>query len=283
MKFSLWTKYGALNSQPVFDAFRQSIVNEGHTVTENDLDADVDVIWSVLWSGRMMLNKEIFYANKPTVVLEVGGIQRGETWKVCINGIDLHSCLTSTGNDSTRVDQLGLQLLPWTTDGNHILICCQNPKSHQWRDMPKPAVWVNDTINTLRKHTEMPILVRPHPRWPMTECLSKYKNVSYQQPKKILDSYDNYDLNFNKVHAVVAWNSNVGPQALIHGVPAFVGPESLASCAADTDLNNIANPIKSDRTQWFNDYAHTEYTLREIAMGIPLLNLLKRLDNLVKR
>jgi len=25
-----------------------------------------------------------------------------------------------------------------------------------------------------------------------------------------------------------------------------------------------------DRQQWLNDYAHTEYTLEEIAQGIPL-------------
>jgi hypothetical protein len=28
-----------------------------------------------------------------------------------------------------------------------------------------------------------------------------------------------------------------------------------------------------DRTQWLNDYAHTEYTLEEISQGLPL-NLL---------
>jgi hypothetical protein len=283
MKFSLWTKYGALNSEPVFAAFKQSIINEGHWVTENDHDADVDVIWSVLWNGRMALNKEIFYSKKPTVVLEVGGIQRGVTWKICVNGLGVRDCLRSTGNDNTRVKQLGLKLQPWTTRGEHILICCQNPKSHQWYGMPNPAVWVNDTITTMRKHTDMPVVIRHHPRSPMTANFSHHKNVTCQIPRKVPGSYDNYDLTFDRAHAVIAWNSNTGPQALLHGIPTFTGPDSLGAGAADLDLNNIADPIKADRTQWLNDYVYTEHTLHEIASSIPLLNLLKILDNLIER
>jgi len=32
-----------------------------------------------------------------------------------------------------------------------------------------------------------------------------------------------------------------------------------------------------DRTQWLNDYAWTEYTVEEIAAGLPLKRLTKRL------
>ena len=53
MKISLWTKYGALNSQPVFEAFRQGAQRLGYNCRENVTSADVDVIWSVLWRGRM--------------------------------------------------------------------------------------------------------------------------------------------------------------------------------------------------------------------------------------
>jgi hypothetical protein len=92
MKFSLWTNYGALNSKPVFDAFRQGCRSLGVACVDNSNDADVDVIWSVLFSGRMAGNKDIWERNaansKPTIVLEVGGIQRNTTWKVGLNGIN---------------------------------------------------------------------------------------------------------------------------------------------------------------------------------------------------
>jgi len=86
MKFNLWTNYGALNSKPVFDAFASGAQSLGYDVTFNNNDGGIDVIWSVLWNGRMAKNKAIWERNmaqsKPTIVLEVGGIKRGTTWKV---------------------------------------------------------------------------------------------------------------------------------------------------------------------------------------------------------
>ena len=60
MKFSLWTQYGALNSKSVFDAFAHSLVAAGHDVVYNNPVCDVDVIWSVLFAGRMAYNKNIW-------------------------------------------------------------------------------------------------------------------------------------------------------------------------------------------------------------------------------
>ena len=54
MKFSLWTDYGALNSRLVFDAFANSLNDAGHTVVYNDSSADVDVIWSVLFTAAWL-------------------------------------------------------------------------------------------------------------------------------------------------------------------------------------------------------------------------------------
>ena len=82
MKFNLRRQFGALNSSPVFDAFHAGAVALGHDVVTNSNDG-IDVIWSVLWHGRMAGNQAIWERNvqqgKPTVVLEVGGIKRGTT------------------------------------------------------------------------------------------------------------------------------------------------------------------------------------------------------------
>ena len=92
MKFSLYTHNGALNSKPVFEAFAQGVSNLGHEVTYNSTDADVAVIWSVLWHGRMSANKNVWEhfvrQGKKIIVLEVGALHRGITWKVGINGIN---------------------------------------------------------------------------------------------------------------------------------------------------------------------------------------------------
>ena len=164
MIFSLWTHYGALNSKPVFEAFANSLLNNGHSVLYNNDTADVNVIWSVLFNGRMAGNKAVWEQHKPTIVLEVGGIQRGTTWKVGLNGINRDGDYFSTGNNNDRARLLGLELKPWRTDGEYILIAGQHDKSLQWQNMPSMSNWFLDTYDTIRQHTDRPIIFRPHPR-----------------------------------------------------------------------------------------------------------------------
>ena len=279
MKFSLWTEYGALNSKPVFTAFANSLVDNGHTVIYNDDSADINVIWSVLFNGRMARNKAVWDQKKPTIVLEVGGIKRGTTWKVGLNGINRDAYFGPNNNDDARVLSLGLTLKPWRTNSDFILICGQHDKSLQWNNMPLLNTWTIDTIKTIRLHSKRPIIFRPHPRCPLPNIEHKFKNVHRQVPKKLNGTYDDFDMSFNNAHATVSYSSNPGVHSIINGIPAFVGTSSLAyNVANDIDfLHDIENPMMPDRTQWLNDYAHTEYTVDEIAQGIPLKRLTEKL------
>jgi len=283
MKFSLWTQYGALNSKPVFDAFYHGAKSLGHDVVINSDDSDVDVIWSVLWNGRMASNKAIWERNlvqsKPTVVLEVGGIKRGTTWKVGLNGINRDAYFGDNNNDDSRKRVLGLLEKPWRTDGKYILICGQHDKSLQWQGMPRMSNWFLNTYDEIRKHTDRPILFRPHPRCRLEHIERGLKHVYRQEPVKIGGSYDDFDMGFDNVYCTVSWSSNPGIHSIIDGVPSFVSTHSLAyPVANDIDfLHDIENPVMPDRTQWINDYAHTEYTVDEISQGIPLNCLTSKL------
>ena len=279
MKFSLWTQYGAQNSRPVFDAFAHSLMADGHDVVWNDPVCDVDVIWSVLFSGRMAQNKYIWERNikesKPTVVLEVGGIKRGVTWKVGLNGVNRDGYFGPAGMDDSRAISTGLSLKPWRKDGEYILICGQHDKSLQWKDMPRMSNWVMQTITNLQKYTKRPIVFRPHPRCILPSIEHEFKNVKRQAPKQIDNTYDDFDMSFDNVWATISWSSNPGIHSIINGIPAFVGPSSLAyPVANDIDfLHDIENPMTSDRQQWLNDYAWTEFSLEEISQGLPLKRL----------
>ena len=145
MRFKLFRENGALNSAPVFDAFAKSLSVFEHI--EHD-DFQVAVIWSVLWNGRMSKNKEIWEHcqknNIPVIVLEVGGIKRGTTWKVGINGINREAYFGDLGNSDDRVKKFNLKLSPWVEQGRDIIVCGQHDKSHQWRNMPPMSQWVLD-------------------------------------------------------------------------------------------------------------------------------------------
>jgi len=283
MKFSLWTQYGALNSVPVFDAFRQGANTLGFTCVDNSDDSDVDVIWSVLFNGRMAGNKAIWQRNaadaKPTIVLEVGGIQRGTTWKVGLNGINRDAYFGPDSNNSDRHHLLGLSLKPWRTDGEFVLICGQHDKSLQWKGMPSVSNWLLQTIDTVRTHTTRPIIFRPHPRCHLPHIEKEFKNVFRQEPRHVSNTYDDYDINFTNVWATISHSSNPGIHSILNGVPAFVSTHNLAyPVSNDIDfLHDIESPVMPDRTQWLNDYAHTEWTIEEISQGIPLKRLTSNL------
>ena len=283
MKFSLWTQYGAQNSKPVFDAFAHSLMAAGHDVVWNNPNGDVDVIWSVLFNGRMAQNKTVWERavaqSKPVVVLEVGGIKRGTTWKVGLNGINRDAFFGDAGNDSRRSDLLGLRLKPWRNDGEFILIAGQHDKSLQWRNMPRMSNWFLQTYDEIRKHSDRPILFRPHPRCRLEHIERGLKNVYRQEPKHVRGTYDDFDMQFDNIWATISHSSNPGIHSVISGVPSFVSNSSLAyDVANDIDfLHDIENPVMPDRTQWLNDYAWTEYTVDEISQGIPLKQLTSKL------
>ena len=279
MKFSLWTNYGAQNSRPVFDAFELGVRKLGHSCVINSTESDVDVIWSVLFHGRMSPNQQIWETNqaqgKPTVVLEVGGIQRGTTWKVGLNGINRDAYFGPSNNDNTRAEHLGLRLGDWRKSGDYILICGQHEKSLQWHNMPRMSNWFLNTYDTIRKHTDRPIIFRPHPRCRLEHIERGLRYVERQEPRHIEGSYDDFDMGFDNVFCTISWSSNPGIHSVIRGVPAFVGPSSLAyPVANDIDfLQDIEKPLMPDRQQWLNDYAWTEFTVQEIAQGLPLKSL----------
>jgi len=285
MNFKLWREHGAQNAGPVFDAFEHSCINNGHTISSNTSyhHTDCHVIWSVLFHGRMARNKDIWTNsvrdNKAIIVLEVGGIKRGTTWKVGLNGINRDAFFGDKGNDSKRAKALGLELKPWRTDGEYILLCGQHDKSLQWHNMPSMSNWFLHTYDEIRKHTDRPILFRPHPRCRLPHIERGLKNVIRQDPTHLRGTYDDFDMAFDNVWATVSFSSNPGIHSIINGVPAFVGTSSLAyDVGNDIDfMHNIEHPLMPNRQQWLNDYAWTEYTVEEIANGLPLAQLESKL------
>lgn len=274
MKVSVFDQYGALNSRPVFDAIEQGFDTLGIKVSKHDLNADVAVIWSMLWSGRMKANREIYQqftsTGRPVIVAEVGMIDRGHTWKLGLNGTGINAYPSQLVEH--RAKKLGLELKPWTNTGTNIIICVQRSDSHQWHGQPSTNQWLSDTVSTLRRYTNRPIVVRAHPR----QRTQEISGCMLQIPKSIKDSYDSFDFDrcLSNAWAVVNWNSGPGVQAVVGGVPAFVGNSSLATPVANLDLKNIENPNRPDRTQWIDFIASTEWTVEELSSGYPIRRLL---------
>ena len=286
MIFGLFKENGALNSVLVFSAFEQGAQYLGHTTHDNDLNADVAVIWSVLWYGRMAKNKAVWdhftKQGKPVIVLEVGVLKRNTTWKVAVGGINNEAYFGhTTNNDSTRLTSLGIRIQDWkdTEDDKSIVICGQHQASHQWRNMPPISDWISNTIQEIRQHSDRRIKVRCHPRYPFN-LNNIATNIIKSIPKRIdivQDFYD-FDSELLNAHCVVNWSSNPAIEAVLAGVPVFTGPDSLAHAVANHSFDTIEMPIKPNRQQWANDLAYTEWAVDEIAKGIPLNRILNKIN-----
>ena len=273
MKISLFNNFGAKNSVPVFQAIAQGFSAQGHTVVYHDPTADAAVIWSMLWSGRMRPNQEVYQAfqrqGRPVIVAEVGMIQRGQTWKIGVNGTGIGS-YNFDNLIPNRAATLGLVSKPWRS-GTNIVIAMQRHDSGQWHDQPPINQWLESTVAEIRNHTDRSIVIRSHPR---SGCHIP-PGCLIDRPHLNAGSYDDFDFErvLDTAHCVLNWNSGPGPQAVINGVPAFVGPSSLASPIANWDLSQIEKPSHPDRTQWLEQLAHTEWTVEEIKTGVPFQRL----------
>jgi hypothetical protein len=273
MKFKLYKNFGALNSVPVFTAFAAGVIACGHEIVEDG--EDVAVIWSVLWNGRMAGNQQIYNAcvkqNKPIVVIEVGNLKRGQTWRISeahINGLGIFGNIENL--DTLRPQQLGVGLHPEKTKRrSEILIATQHSRSLQWQGQPSMEQWIRDTIVKIKRHSGRRIVVRPHPRSPISLNMP---GVEIGLPRQIVGSYDDFDIDYN-CHCVVNHNSGPAVQAAIHGTPIICDSSSLAG-EISGKFEDIETAELPDREDWFLKLCHTEWTVSEITKGIPMERLI---------
>jgi hypothetical protein len=274
MKVGIFDQYGALNSPPVFAAIRAGLDRLGISHTSMHSGADVAVIWSVLWHGRMRENQRIWNlfrtSGRPVIVAEVGAIQRGLTWKLGLNGT-WQGCYPGAVTPG-RAAQLRMHTRPWRARGTNVVIAVQRSDSEQWAGQPPTVAWLTETAAALRQHTGRPLIIRPHPR----QRISNIPGCWIQSPQPVPGTYDGFDYDrcLQDAWAVINWNSGPGIQAILSGVPAFVGANSLAAPVANLDLSQIEHPAMPDRESWLEHMAHTEWTIPELETGEPVLRLL---------
>lgn len=279
MKLAYFPNQIALNADPVLKSFITGCKSLGIECVPNQLDADAAVIWSMVWMGRMRQNRAVFdhyrNLNKPVFILEVGSLRRSVTWKLSVNHVNSTGVFANTDNFlPNRAQMLNLSLQPENTQRRaEILIASQHQHSEQWQGMPPMDIWVTQTVEQIRKYSIRPIIVRPHPRSSLN--LRSVGNITVELPRRIVGSYDNYNLN-HEYHCVINWNSGVAIQSAMAGCPVITGDTSLAH-AVSGQIQNIEHIVLPDRTAWFEQMLHTEWLIEELALGTPQQRILNKI------
>jgi hypothetical protein len=258
----------ALNSGPVMSAVLDCLQSRGIQTQENSMTSDSAVIWSVLWYGRMLANQQVYEhyraQGKPVIIIEIGALYRGNTWKIAVNNITSKGYYGHLDDlDWDRPSKLNISLATQLGSKPNIIIAAQHDRSLQVAGV-NMSDWVKNAIGILRNNTDRPITIRPHPR-----CRLMLNNlpsdVSIEAPKKLANTYDSYDMHFD-CHAVVNYNSGPGIQAAIAGVRPVVEFSSLAY-PVGIGFADIEQPYTKDRELWLTQICHTEYTVDELKRG----------------
>lgn len=268
MRVAYFPNQSALNSIPIMQAMLDSLRIAGHTVEQDSMDADATIIWSALWYGRMAPNKQVYEhyraQNKPVIIVDVGALYRGETWKIALNHINRLGYYGHTENlDMDRPRKLGISLAINLSRNPAILIAAQHRFSLQLANQNHED-WIMDQVDEIRKVSDRPVVIRPHPRSPL-QIASLTKDITVEKPQKIENTYDSFDMHFD-YHAVVNYCSGPGIQAAISGTRPIVGTYSLAA-PVSVPIEKLDQPYNVDRDQWLVEICHTEYTVNEIKEG----------------
>lgn len=149
--------------------------------------------------------------------------------------------------------------------GSHILVCLQ--RQGGWSMEGTSVInWINSVVKQIRKHSDRPILIRPHPK----DVNSKVYLRNLKLDKGINLSFNKsiyYDL--NNAWCVVNHNSSsiVGP--IINGYPAFITDPIKSQCSevANTDFSNIENPKTFDRLKWLQRISMFHWNFSELEDG----------------
>lgn len=158
---------------------------------------------------------------------------------------------------------LGVRLEPWRTQGNHILICLQRDGGWNSKGFDQTN-WLRNTVKTIRKISNRPIVVRPHPagKTDLGRIVGKDGITISPSKDRALDQ------DIRGAHAAVFFNSSSSVAAVLAGVPVFVDDDSaVTSAVANRNLDMIENPIMPGREQWLYDLAACHWTIDQSRRG----------------
>ena len=185
-----------------------------------------------------------------------------------INGVDYDSSEYANKNsDSTRwnilSNDIGLTMQDWKKDGEYILFLVQRDGGWSMKGL-NPVEWTRQKIEAIRKVTDMPIVLRPHPGKVanLTPLLRPGITISDSTKTPI-------EQDLRRAKAAFVFNSSSGVASILSGVPLWVDDSgSVCWDVANRNIGDINYPTLFDRTHWINDLAACHWTDEESRQGL---------------
>ena len=165
--------------------------------------------------------------------------------------------------------QLGISMKPTRDKDGYILVCMQRDGGFAMKTL-SPVAWLENKITEIRRYTNRPIVVRPHPgKFDMTD-FAKFQarpyakwgvKVIHPEQSKLIDD-------LRPAHSAVFFNSSASVAAALEGVPVFVDdPSAVTWSVAHHSVSEIETPRVFDRSQWIRDLAAAHWSDADGANG----------------
>lgn len=159
----------------------------------------------------------------------------------------------------------------------HILLCLQKASDSTLNSLYDKfdyyEEWISDTISTIRKFSDRPIVIRPHVKGSTKINFNKFlsKNIFLSttwNKRTIYEGGEGLEHDFKNAHAVVAYNSNVLVESTCEGIPSFPLSDESVVWDISNRIENLETPnLNIDRSQWLYDAGYMVWTVPEIKSG----------------
>jgi hypothetical protein len=166
---------------------------------------------------------------------------------------------------------LNISLKSKKSVGKSIVLCLQ--REGGWSMGNRSVVdWTTNAINSIRKYSDRPIIIRPHPK--DNKAMQTYMPAlqkKFNKDPSITFSKQDIPLAHDLANAwaVVNHNSSAVVGAIIQGYHAFITDATTSQCAevAHTDFSLIETPQEFDRQKWLERISMFHWKFSELEDG----------------
>jgi len=150
----------------------------------------------------------------------------------------------------------------WKNNKDGYILICPGLENDPTATKPIDQ-FVEETYNEIRKYTNRKIIVKPHPHTRID--FSKYETIHNKlEPGWNKLSFKNLA---DKIYCAVLDNSTSIFELTFLGIPCFTNKANFGYKLKNNNLSNIENIhycTPEEMKEWYNEMAHTEFTLNEI-------------------
>ena len=175
----------------------------------------------------------------------------------------------NTNSPPDRWKMLGLEMEPWRTSGEHVLIFGQPTLSGHLYGFPLRD-WLTNTARQIRENTDRPIILRRHP-FQNFKVNAGIDNFQHSPRDNTIED------DLKNAWCAVALTTNAAVDAILQGIPVItLDDRNVAYDVSEHRIENIESPATPDRTQWACNLAYTQWNIEEVRAGLTWKHLRSR-------